>query len=82
MMALVGMFVVFTLIMRQSSFAPMASAYERSEHALWFFFVLPQFLTLINYVFLAPQFCAMCQTAYNEVAESQQKQLAALLGIR
>lgn len=81
LMALTGTFVVFTLAMRQSA-VETTPLYERTEHAVWFFFILPQFLTLINYMFLAPQFCAMCQAAFNQTAESQQRQLTQLLASR
>ena len=80
-MAIAGMFVVFTLVMRQSPEETL-SIYERSEHAVWFFFILPRILTFINYTFLMPQFCAMCQTAFNQIAEAQQRQLSQLLANR
>ncbi len=82
LMAITGSFVVFTLAMRQSPVGPQLSFMERSEHAVWFFFLLPHLLTLVNYIFLVPQFCSMCQTAFNQIAESQQNQLSKLLGNR
>lgn len=69
LMMITGSIVVFTLMSRGSPY----------DHAVWFFFILPQLLTAVNYVFLVPQFIATCQTAFNEIAESQQRMLAAHL---
>lgn len=80
LMAIAVGFVIFTLVMRQSSVGPQLTFMERSEHAIWFFILLPQLLTLVNFVFLAPQFSSMCQTAFNQIAASQETQLTRLLG--
>lgn len=81
LMAIAGTLVVFTLTIRQSAVEG-TNWLERSEHAIWFFFVMPQFLTAINYLFLAPQFASMCQTAFNQIAELQQRELTTLLAHR
>jgi len=67
LMTVTGSIVLLILVSRGSPY----------EHAVWFFILMPQVLTAVSYVFVIPMFIATCQSAFNEIAESQRRMLQA-----